>query len=108
MSVKLLTEHHLEFLCLKRGCTGSSEYTHVKMPNCWQPHIPAHICLDTMMPDKSGLFYLACQTRFVLIQLQILGLNLYSNKNWIVTPGLRSHIFFNDLLSLPPIQVRNE
>ena len=27
MSVKLLTEHHLEFLTLKGGCTGSSEST---------------------------------------------------------------------------------
>ena len=25
LSVKLLTEHHLEFLCLNRGCTGSPE-----------------------------------------------------------------------------------
>ena len=25
MTVKLLTEHHLEFLSLKGGCTGSSE-----------------------------------------------------------------------------------
>ena len=28
MIVKLLTEHHLEFLSLKEGCTGSSESTH--------------------------------------------------------------------------------
>ena len=35
MSVKLLTEHHLEFLSLKGGCTGSSESTLVKMPHCW-------------------------------------------------------------------------
>ena len=27
MIVKLLTEHHLEFLSLKGGCRGSSEYT---------------------------------------------------------------------------------
>ena len=33
-SVKLLTEHHLEFLSLKGGCTGSSESIHVKMPHC--------------------------------------------------------------------------
>ena len=33
--VKLLTEHHLEFLSLLGGCRGSSESTHVKMPNCW-------------------------------------------------------------------------
>ena len=32
MSVKLLTEHYLEFLSLKGGCTGSSEATLVKMP----------------------------------------------------------------------------
>ena len=31
MIVKLLTVHHLEFLSLKGGCTGSSECTHVKM-----------------------------------------------------------------------------
>ena len=36
MSVKLLIEHHLEFLRLKGGCTGSSESTHVKMPHCWK------------------------------------------------------------------------
>ena len=30
MIVKLLTEQHLEFLSLKRGCTGSSESTLVK------------------------------------------------------------------------------
>ena len=34
MSVKLLTEHQLEFLSLKGGCTGSSESTLVKMPHC--------------------------------------------------------------------------
>ena len=30
MSVKLLTEPHLEFLSLKGGCRGSSESTRVK------------------------------------------------------------------------------
>ena len=39
MSVKLLTEHHLEFLSLKGGCTGLSESIHVKMPHCWKPHV---------------------------------------------------------------------
>ena len=34
MSVKLLTEHHLEFLSLKGGGTGSSESTFVKLPHC--------------------------------------------------------------------------
>ena len=43
MTVKLLTEHHLEFLSLKGGCTGSSESTHVKMPHCWLSHVTAHV-----------------------------------------------------------------
>ena len=43
MSVKLLTEHHLEFLSSKRGCTGLSESTLVKMPHCWESHVTAHM-----------------------------------------------------------------
>ena len=30
MIIKVLTEHHLEFLSLKVGCTGSSESTYSK------------------------------------------------------------------------------
>ena len=41
MSVKLMTEHNLEFLSLKGGCTGSS--TLVKIPHCWKSRVMAHI-----------------------------------------------------------------
>ena len=44
-SVKLLTEHHLEFLSFKWGCTGSSESTHVKMSHCWKSHVVAQFIL---------------------------------------------------------------
>ena len=40
MTVKLLTEHHLE---LKRDCTGSSESTLVKIPHCLKSHVVGHI-----------------------------------------------------------------
>ena len=43
MTVKLLTEHHLEFLSLKGGCTGSPESTLVKMSNYWKSHVAAHL-----------------------------------------------------------------
>ena len=43
MIVKLLTEHHLEFLSLKGGCRGSSESTLVKMPHFWKSHALAHL-----------------------------------------------------------------
>ena len=45
MIVKLLTEHHLQFLSLKGGCRGSSESTLVKMSNCWKSHVAAHFSL---------------------------------------------------------------
>ena len=45
MIVKLLTEHHLAFLSLKGGCTGSSESTLAKMSNCWKSRAGAHIRL---------------------------------------------------------------
>ena len=51
MIVRLLPEHHLEFLTLKGGCRGSSESTHVKMPHCWKSHesfFPGcSICIST-------------------------------------------------------------
>ena len=47
MTVKLLTEHHLEFLSLKGGCRGSSEFTHVKMSYCLKSHALALMTLMT-------------------------------------------------------------
>ena len=43
MNIELLTEHDLEFLRLKGGCTGSSESTLVKMPHCWKSHVTAQL-----------------------------------------------------------------
>ena len=46
MSIKLLTEHLLEVLSLKGGCTCSSESTHVKMPHCWKSHVTAYFSFE--------------------------------------------------------------
>ena len=51
MSVKLLTEHHLEFLSLKGGCTGSSESTLVKMPHCWKSCVRAQLSISIISPN---------------------------------------------------------
>ena len=45
MTVKLLTEHHLEFLRLNGGCTGLSESTLVKMPHCLKSHVTAQMVM---------------------------------------------------------------
>ena len=45
MIVKLLAEHHLEFLYLIRGCRGSSESALVKMANCRKSHAASHFVM---------------------------------------------------------------
>ena len=58
-SGKLLTEHHLELLILKAGCTGVSEYILVKLSHCWKSYVAAHIlhaCLS-WFTAKSTIFH---------------------------------------------------
>ena len=43
MNVKLLIEHHLEFISLKGGCTGSSGSTLVKVPHCLKSLVTAQL-----------------------------------------------------------------
>ena len=43
MTVKLLSEQHLEFLRLYGGYTGSSGSINVKMLHCWKSHDAAQI-----------------------------------------------------------------
>ena len=54
MTVKLLTEHHLELLCLKGDCTGLSESTLVKMQHCLKQHVMAHMCVDYFQNQTRG------------------------------------------------------
>ena len=56
MSVKLLTEHHLELLSLIGGCTGSSESTLVKNTLCWKSHVAAHMYM--YLANKVTFLYL--------------------------------------------------
>ena len=43
MNSRLLTEHQLQFLSLKGGCTCSSESILVKVSHCWKAHVVAHM-----------------------------------------------------------------
>ena len=57
MSVNPLTEQFLEVLSLKRGCTGSSESTLVKMLTCWQFHATVYV---TIASYRSYFVYSMC------------------------------------------------
>ena len=78
MSVKLLTEHHLEFLSLKGGYTGLSESTLVKIFDCWKSHVMAQLYL-------------------VLIYCHYSGVSLFST--WINRPSIESMLFKKNILS---------
>ena len=51
MTVKLLTEKHLEFLSLIGGYTGLSESTLVKMKHCWKSHVAASLLVEVHHVD---------------------------------------------------------
>ena len=57
LSVNLLTEHHLEFLRLKEGCTCSSESKLVKLPNCWKSYVAGHIMAFRLWPNRDLRWY---------------------------------------------------
>ena len=69
MSVKLLTEHHLEFLSLNGGYTGSSEYTLVKMPHCWKSHVTAPISCGIVSFNPDPVPYLCRDDSLLLFQV---------------------------------------
>ena len=49
MSVKLLTEHLLEVLSFKRGYTGLSESTLVKLSNYWKSRATAQVYMSIQL-----------------------------------------------------------
>ena len=57
MTVKLLTEHDLEFLSVEGGCTGSSEKTLVKMAHCCNSHVKAHMITLPFLWDPNIVLY---------------------------------------------------
>ena len=88
MSVKLQTEHHLEFLGLTGGCTGSSEYTNVKIPHCWKSSIMAHLLITRGLnllsfPGKNIvfkiLFFRHFYGQFYIKLSKVLGFKLTLN-----------------------------
>ena len=55
VTCKQLTEHNLEILLLKGGCTSSSESTLVKMSHCWKSHVAAQISSQRQKDTQADL-----------------------------------------------------
>ena len=67
MTVKLLTEHHLEFLSLKGACIGLAEPTLIKMPHCWKSaHIYIYLNAKVSQPLNICVFFSMFQVRIFI------------------------------------------
>ena len=95
MTVKLLTEHNWEFVSLKGGCTASSEYTLVKMPNLFE--ITCHRLIMSEVRCGNNL----------VVQNNTDGYSTYSLKIILVTcfiddtdPGLHRVCVYRQILTL--------
>ena len=77
MIVKLLAEHHLEFLSLKGGCRSSSESTLVKMSNCWKSHAQAHFISYAWMGVKIPAITMSVATIYANTHLRT-----HMNRNY--------------------------
>ena len=49
MTLRPLTDHRLDFLSLKGGCTCSSESTLIKILHCWKSHVTAQFIIFSLM-----------------------------------------------------------
>ena len=72
MIVKLLNEHHLEYLSLKGDCTGSSESTLDKMPHCWKSHVVAQLLIYSAGQESVSLSFFT--THHLPVFTYLLGL----------------------------------
>ena len=85
MSVKLLTEYHLEVLSLKGSCTGSSESTLVKMPHCLKSHVTTQMS-SIILTHKSLMksnFVICCSCVWPLLNLDTTVLPAKSDSDII-------------------------
>ena len=91
MIVKLLTEHHLEFLSLKGGCRGSSESTLVKMSNF----------VENLMPRLIMIILPYLEARFELCYMESLRSHAYHMTLEIRTDSLDLVMLLAHITGLP-------
>ena len=92
MIVKLLTEHHLEFVSLKGGCRGSSESTHVKMRYCWKSRVMAQITSHPSPPPSlsAGMMTFCLKKVDTLKTVINIGLTSQTSKTYNRSHTMRS------------------
>ena len=93
MSIKLLIELNLEFLCLTGGCTGSSECTLVKMAHCWKSHVTA-LSRKKKYSDRGGHPFDIVNETLTMLYLDVITLNKPIFREPKLAPN-QKEIFFH-------------
>ena len=93
LTVKLLTEHHLEFLSLKGDCTGSSDSTFVKIP-----HVEAQYksCLINCQ-DRWGIYITDVIVNLHYFDFNQFETSFFMSGSRVPPPPLKNHnniVFF--------------
>ena len=103
MSVMLLTEHHLVFLSLIGGYTGSPDFTLVKMPHCWKSHVAAQIALPAYSKGRELMVLLGNAGRSIVhitsIRSGIIGSNFIPPASNSV-----SYLFHSSVIEITTIR----
>ena len=103
MNIKLLTEHHLEFLSLKGGCTGSAESTFVKMPHCWKSHATAQMATRTTFSFSFYALKFSSGTTCITVVSGTLDVRKLSTKSINSHLQNRLHRFWYAISSLSTV-----
>ena len=76
MTVNLLAKHHLEFIRLIEGCTGSSESTCVNVSHCWKSHVMAQLLLLSLFVRVCWVMFGPCFVLQYLVSFLVLQTSL--------------------------------
>ena len=82
----------------KKGCTGSSEATHVKVPQCWKSRVTAHLSVYafSLILHISGPIAAALVNKFGCRPVAIAGAAFASISFFVSTfsPNIQCMILF--------------
>ena len=114
MTLRLLTEHHLEFLSLNGGCTSSSESTVVKMPHCWKSNVAAHLFFSSSDGCHRANFWLHIHQSnkyLVAIDTKLYRVNIHAKTTKIEYNVLNTSILnttcYNSIMFHDTYQILN-
>ena len=93
MTVKQLTEQHLEFLGLKGGCTGSSESTLVKMPHCFFALILGYTVSSHCHAEYFYVLHSSLKYKLKTCGISVVGIIFHQSESSVDPEQIDQHMY---------------